>query len=533
MDVDAQDGSVEAGTGNGNGGFIESQDVRDLEQQLAAAVTAGKEAEALACLATLDTLFTEDGRWLGPQELARQLSVTTLVLCLDTAINSEDVVEAAARLLNKALHQQTPEALFSSLNTLVLQGLQHDYVSVRALTTEHLLRVARLDISALAKAFVPGGLLLTTAMCCLADDDSEVVGHVKALALLMADNDGLRQTLLAPECMLPLKSQCARSSTTRMRLQELIVKIACISGPALKDVTSHHLLADLVTAMTSDDVLVQLNALELIGLLAAVQHGTEFLVQSGLLHTALRGLRTEIPMASLVQPSLYSLLSQCAKNLALDFHALNTEVGFLDALLQHMQSQDPILRNAAVSAAAAIGHTKSGLALFMASEHNQGVIKALGAFAMARGNPELQAVGLHAVATVIDENLQAEDGNVRQTAFELAGGQKLASHATVVVKNPFEDLRTAAYHFLQSLASHRWGSLMLAGQAGFVEYLVNRNTEQAAAMKKWKFAVVEAIVRHKDLGLPGPQWLSLLAYCRDGVFFQGSDVAVAVDTEAM
>ncbi|GMF14969.1 unnamed protein product [Phytophthora lilii] len=64
------------------------------------------------------------------------------------------------------------------------------------------------------------------------------------------------------------------------------------------------------------------------------------------------------------------------------------------------------------------------------------------------------------------------------------------------LKQPFEELRTAVFHVLRSVAAQNnpWGMRTLLSYGGFFEFLMDRTTELTKETREWKFAVLDAVL---------------------------------------
>ncbi|RHZ34137.1 hypothetical protein DYB31_012644 [Aphanomyces astaci] len=67
------------------------------------------------------------------------------------------------------------------------------------------------------------------------------------------------------------------------------------------------------------------------------------------------------------------------------------------------------------------------------------------------------------------------------------------------LRQPFEPIRVGVYTLLQTVAAqgHPWGLEALHAYGGFIEYLVDRQTEPTKTTREWKFAIVDALLASK------------------------------------
>ena len=69
---------------------------------------------------------------------------------------------------------------------------------------------------------------------------------------------------------------------------------------------------------------------------------------------------------------------------------------------------------------------------------------------------------------------------------------------TSIVKQPFLDLRLAAYQLLCVMADQPWERAMIMKQPGFCEFLMDRSGEKVKRGREEKFRVVQTIMESKE-----------------------------------
>ena len=128
---------------------------------------------------------------------------------------------------------------------------------------------------------------------------------------------------------------------------------------------------------------------------------------------------------------------------------------------------------AALDAAAAIASQRGGLALLI-GKLPDAFLPALRALVRGDEGHDHSLAAMHAVARLIDQgdadnDARYEDdaGAAKQVFDSLANGAPDALVGSVMRKArlPFGDESAAAYHFLQSVASHEWGASSLLHHA--------------------------------------------------------------------
>lgn len=76
----------------------------------------------------------------------------------------------------------------------------------------------------------------------------------------------------------------------------------------------------------------------------------------------------------------------------------------------------------------------------------------------------------------------------------------------------------------EGMTGHPWGVKAIFSFPGFLEFLINRETDTTKAGKEWKYAIIESLIRSKDnqvREILDEAALDLLeGYLAEGVFYQ-------------
>jgi 26S proteasome non-ATPase regulatory subunit 5 len=101
-----------------------------------------------------------------------------------------------------------------------------------------------------------------------------------------------------------------------------------------------------------------------------------------------------------------------------------------------------------------------------------------------------------------------------------------------IAKQPFVDLRLAAYRYLLVLTRSPWALHAMNAEPGFLEFLLNRSTEKDREGKEAKFAIIQSICQNGEeakLALGNVNYLKLRRYINEGVFYVEPEANVAFD----
>lgn len=101
-----------------------------------------------------------------------------------------------------------------------------------------------------------------------------------------------------------------------------------------------------------------------------------------------------------------------------------------------------------------------------------------------------------------------------------------------IAKQPFVDLRLAAYRCLLELTRSSWALSAMNNEPGFIEFLLNRSTEKDKEGKEAKFAIIQSICQNDSeakVALGNVNYLKLRRYINEGVFYVEPEANVAFD----
>ena len=175
----------------------------------------------------------------------------------------------------------------------------------------------------------------------------------------------------------------------------------------------------------------------------------------------------------------------------------------------------------------AVGSTVAGRkALVGLEDQVQTALKTLGAvIAGSQAQLRIRALGVVTMLMSCEE----DEGSVSKGHewFNLLHGKSFST-LMLVVRQPFEDLRTGALRVLLTIAKWEWGQREMHGHPGFLEYLLDRRTEPDRIGKELKYDVVHTLVTSTTAeGVFGsPAFLKLRQYAQEGPFFISAESAL-------
>ncbi|KAH8033282.1 hypothetical protein HPB51_008765 [Rhipicephalus microplus] len=249
--------------------------------------------------------------------------------------------------------------------------------------------------------------------------------------------------------------------------RKVFVEVARASPENLERLSENGYLERLVKEMDKNDVLVQLNALEVLTDLVSCNHGLDYLERTGII----------------------SKLRQKALNIGSD--PLGNFLGPGDRMSRYLKTLRQNLHS---------------------------------------GKVDFKARYLGALANVLHvQDSSYEDlVNLTERWYSLLGDRP-TDMLLRLCRQPFPELRCATLSVIAEVARVPWGQATLAAQPGFLEYLLDRSTEADKACKEAKFAVVAILAQVQPRGFSAEDWQRIRNTYQEGPFFMATEAAVTFE----
>eukprot|EP00057_Strongylocentrotus_purpuratus_P033881 XP_793127.2 PREDICTED: 26S proteasome non-ATPase regulatory subunit 5 [Strongylocentrotus purpuratus] len=331
-----------------------------------------------------------------------------------------------------------------------------------------------------------------------------------------------------------LKSVAGKNDTIRYRVFEIIVHIAASSPSALEHAVSSGFLQDLVSDINTDDVLIQLNAIEMLANLTVSQHALHFLDQQGVM-----GRLENLLIGAQADPSQDFLIPPIVKFFGTVAHFDPKEVtekhsSFLRITFDLLSSGDPALACIAVETVGFVGRRVEGKqTLDKQGQSMADALKQIGRL-LVQPPTETRTRALTAAQDLftLQEEHQMDDLLSMQERWFTHLSPKPLDLLLSLCKQPFTEIRLNALLILRALVSQPWAGRILNQEAGFLEYLLDRSTEPDKEGKETKYAVVKALAEVSSTGdtFGRPALLRLKEYVRDGPFYVRVQSEVAMES---
>nr|CAD7411481.1 unnamed protein product [Timema poppensis] len=329
--------------------------------------------------------------------------------------------------------------------------------------------------------------LLLAVLDCVRHEDSSVYEKAKdVLVKLGATPEGLRllygQTLLNE-----LISSMGQSDIVRFRVYEVITDVSVNSESGLRASHTSGLLPSLMSELDSDDILLQLNALELFSKLAVTPHGFQYFRQRGVLATlADKVLNTgESPFGSLLLPGLIKFFGNVAHSWPQEI--LTEFPSVVKALFEVLDSSDFVLLGTVMETLGFIGTSPQGKQAL----HNLGDSMSKSMKMLGNNIKTLPAEWKVRTLNTVANLIQVKKITRSWFASLATDPMELIMH---VGRQPFPELKLAVLQVLNVLGEQQWGQEYIKGFAGLIEFLLDRSTEATKLCKDAKYEVLRTIV---------------------------------------
>ncbi|GFR93137.1 26S proteasome non-ATPase regulatory subunit 5 [Elysia marginata] len=471
---------------------------------------------------------------LNPSDLRRvipNLSIGNVFLCLNTQDRSQQ--RLCGEVLNHLLSTLSASAVLEHFNAQLITWikLQDDYLKAQCLS--ELSRISKESPEDLSRHED-----LVLAIVEQISSDAMDVGPTAASVITNIGQDANGLMIIFKEPMMrQFAKAMEKNDVTRFRVYQIATDLSRQNPEALTACAQSGLLRQLVNeAGRDDDILVQLNAIELLSDLATSPHGLQFLDEQGIvgrLETMMAEL-AQNPMAGLVLPGLIKFFGGLAKNHPKE--VLSKFDHFVRLVLNNVGDGDPNLRGVSVDTVGLIASTPEGkTALEKLGNPWLECVQTLGSI-LKTGASELKSRTLQAMRHIC--YLQAEHQTTELLALTERWFISSTSDAFTCVwtmaQQPFPDIRLPALHLLETIAALPWGQKVMNSTPGFKEYVLDRTTEHSKEGKEMKFEMVRALADSPTATdiLGQPYVIHLHEYVNQGPFYVAAQSEVAMEGDS-
>ncbi|KAI5646556.1 proteasome non-ATPase 26S subunit domain-containing protein [Phthorimaea operculella] len=339
-----------------------------------------------------------------------------------------------------------------------------------------------------------------------------------------------------PKVLEEMKIALEYNSSAKCNAFEVVINISAKSTELFNLCADKGYIEFMVNELNSRDVLYQLNILELLSRLAVKPHGITYLISNG----ALQRIATLVeeskdqPLAGLLVPGYIKFFGAIAHDYPREI--FNKYPVLVNSLFEALESNDATVLPVALDTLAFVGSTIEGK-LCLAALGSQFTQSIEYVTQLIRNSPtDLKIRALHCFSSLIsveqDPNLP-RTGPIdhRVTLMTREWFRSLSTNPMdklcEICKNPFPDIRLAAFSLLEAVCQHQWGEELVARCAGFIEYLLDRSTDHTKECKEVKYDVIRRLSR--SMAFDANTLQKLTTYVEQGPFYSETTLEVAME----
>ncbi|CAF1589750.1 unnamed protein product [Rotaria magnacalcarata] len=348
-----------------------------------------------------------------------------------------------------------------------------------------------------------------------------------------------------------LLSTNKQNEIVKLRLYEYLIDLCLIEPRIYRHIAEEqHLLDSFLYDCThsDNDILYLMNCLELLTSLTQKPHTLAYLqnktdVMEHYLHLLL-STNDGNTYYDLVKPGFIKFFGCYLRNylVLIETNTINNQQNQLlerflpmlfDILLQSDSTPYIVI---GLDTIGFIGKTSNGKECILANaKFGDFIEKLVQMIRSSQSDMRIRAFGCLADLFHIPQNMNSSSNAPSSTEQIYRLCNRVFSILTIIVqiaKQPFVDLRLAAYRCLFELTRSPWALYAMNAEPGFIEFLLNRSTERDKEGKEAKFSIIQSIcqnVEEAKSAIGNPNYLKLRRYINEGVFYVEPEANVAFD----
>lgn len=201
--------------------------------------------------------------------------------------------------------------------------------------------------------------LLLYCLRLVGSDDTSIASKASKVLMSLVRQGDTGNVLTSPPVVEEMRIVSAKSDVIRYRIYDIIVTSCCVSEEKLLFCHDNQLIHSLLAEVSTGDILVQLNALELLTTLVSCQHGRDYLEKQGTIQKLASSLdeATADPLASLLVPGLMKFFGALAH---FQPDVLTKYPNFTNTMLNLVEDSEISLKVIAIETLSFIGTRRDG-----------------------------------------------------------------------------------------------------------------------------------------------------------------------------
>ncbi|KAL7642080.1 UNVERIFIED_CONTAM: hypothetical protein RMT77_007954 [Armadillidium vulgare] len=448
--------------------------------------------------------------------------------------NKEQII-TGVDVLGHILNKISPKIALENFMNQYLLCLSHQHEKVRLLILKQILKSSKIEEA--AGILINNSALLRILITGIGDPNMEIIKICIDCLVNLCKYPSATSVVFSSDNLEVLRSVMNMSDSCRFHVYDLAVQVCLLSDDSLQLMLSSGVLNQLLNEVSGGDILVQLNALELLAQMAAHPRGLNYLKMDGIvskLSYLLSTAKTD-QMAAILLPGLlkfFGHLGAVYPSILAEEETLTLRE-IMRISSDYSGGTDASLQLIAFETLAHIGSTVEGkntLKKFKV-EMEQSLKDLTSHFSSFPSEVKVRILESLAKIFYLPIEEQNDDLlNILEIWFEHLSDKSPMNLMYNVARQPFPDLQCSTLLLFQSLAALPWGIKRMAQEPGLLEWLLNRNSCKDKGSKEKRYDVIATIHQLSPsfkTVLDGEMQRNIETFYNEGPFYVESELSVA------
>ena len=443
--------------------------------------------------------------------------------------NDREVIQEVCEILKILFTITEAGEVYERYSAELLELLNHSDGIVRSVVLHEILCIASNPekISLLLTDIN----VLVTVINKIADDNLMVAKCAMCIMKEIGKNSNGLQILYTGESLRSFARLLVKNDIISFRVYEVVVDIAKSSKEGLEATGRSGFLNSLFHILESNDILIEVNALEILTQLALTEEGLRYLEEQDVLRKLVEKIAqaNESPLSNLLVPGLMKFFGNVARYWPNEIFSKYPIV--VSSLFEVIESGDESILGVALDT---LGHVSASVegkyTLQSLGDAMPCALKKIGEV-IQRMPTELRIRGLNNLALILDVPKVEQDNRIlslTKSWFDGLCDDPLGMIVTIC-RQPFADIRQAGLEVLAVIASQIWGQEYISSYPGLVEFLLDRNIESFKECKEAKYEVVKQLVQAEENIFDANTIQKLREFVNQGAHYVDVGTEVAID----
>ncbi|KAL6265110.1 hypothetical protein P5V15_005200 [Pogonomyrmex californicus] len=443
--------------------------------------------------------------------------------------NDGEVIEQICDILTILFSILEPGELYDRYPVESATLITNEDANVRLLVLREFMRIALHPEKIFY--FCKDTTLLISIVNRIGDNNLNVAQCAMSIIKKVGENPNILR-MLYNGMLLRTFAKLLQDDTVSFRIYEVIVYIASTSQDGLEVSAESGFLNSLINLLENEDILLQLNALEMLTQLAVSKNGLNYLEQQEVISKLVQRIAQvdENPLSNLLIPGLMKFFGKIA------YHWHNELLSkypvVVSTLFNVIDSEDQtILAPALDTLGYVCANVEGKYALQALGNAMPSVLKKI-AEIIKEMPTDLRIRALNSLALILKVNKDEQDNKIlllTKQWFNSLCDDPLGM-IVAICRQPFADIRRAGLEVLAVISSQVWGQIYISTYPGLVEFLLDRNIEAFKECKDVKYEIVECLSQAERNIFDADTMQKFKQFVKEGPFFVDVNTEVAIES---